>query len=179
MAKRYVIDLGEHAFRHAHISDCGTYRYSLTRGWVPFPTPYVAWIMLNPSKADGEDDDPTIGRTIGFSKKWGYGACMVVNAHAYRETSPRALRQAILDGIDTVGPENDEYLENVVKDAAKVIVAWGTHAKLYGRDLAVCDIVGKAAKVPVECLQVNRDGTPKHPLYCASSLDPFVYEKRA
>jgi len=45
--------------RTAHISDCGRYRYSLTRVWDP-GLPRATFCMLNPSKADAKVDDHTV-----------------------------------------------------------------------------------------------------------------------
>jgi hypothetical protein len=53
----------------AVISDCGRYRYSLTRSWADGDN-RVVFVMLNPSTADAEVDDPTIRRCIGFAKAW-------------------------------------------------------------------------------------------------------------
>ena len=37
----------------------GRYRYALGRCWDP-ALPRICWIMLNPSTADGTQDDPTL-----------------------------------------------------------------------------------------------------------------------
>lgn len=51
----------------AIISDCGNYRYQLNCVWDE-SLPIVPFIMLNPSTADGNVDDPTIRRCVGFAK---------------------------------------------------------------------------------------------------------------
>jgi len=61
----------------------GDYRYHLWRTWDE-TRPRLLWVMLNPSTADGETDDPTVRRCIGFSKGWGYGSIEIVNLFAYR-----------------------------------------------------------------------------------------------
>lgn len=45
----------------AVISECGCYRYSLSRVWSESQRQLTA-IMLNPSTADAAQDDPTIRR---------------------------------------------------------------------------------------------------------------------
>jgi hypothetical protein len=49
-------------WRSATISDCGRYRYALGRRWDDGPT--ACWVMLNPSTADADVDDPTIRRCV-------------------------------------------------------------------------------------------------------------------
>ena len=51
--------------------------------------------MLNPSRADGSVNDPTITRCINFAKSWGYGRLEVVNLFAYRTPKPSLLKQAV------------------------------------------------------------------------------------
>ncbi|MGK7951453.1 MAG: DUF1643 domain-containing protein [Xenococcaceae cyanobacterium] len=50
----------------------GNYRYLLWREWNS-QSKTVSFIMLNPSRADAEINDPTITRCINFAKSWGYG----------------------------------------------------------------------------------------------------------
>jgi len=79
----------ERVVRSAVLSDCGTYRYSLTRRWSPGPL--LGWVMLNPSRADALVDDPTIRRCVGFARRWGFAGIVVRNLYALRATDPREL----------------------------------------------------------------------------------------
>ncbi|HEX2136504.1 MAG TPA: DUF1643 domain-containing protein [Microvirga sp.] len=105
--------------REALFSPCGAYRYRLARRWAEGPM--VAFIMLNPSTADGSIDDPTIRRCIGYAQTWGYGALAVGNLYALRATEPAELRRA----RDPTGPDNDRHLEGMTRAAARVVCAWG------------------------------------------------------
>ena len=75
---------------NAVISECGKYRYSLTRIWDE-SKPKVMFIMLNSSTANANNDDPTIRRCINFAKAWGFGDLYVCNIFAYRATNPQEL----------------------------------------------------------------------------------------
>src|SRR5687767_7200334 len=75
--------------RGAVISDDQRYRYQLVRGWSGEPP--IVWVMLNPSTADGTQDDHTIRKIVQFSRNWGYGSLTVVNLFALRATKPTAL----------------------------------------------------------------------------------------
>src|SRR5690348_16099160 len=109
--------------RDAVISDCGRYRYSLSRwGWDERSGRCV-FIMLNPSTADASVDDPTIRRCINFAQGWGYGMLEVVNLFAWRATFPKELALA----PDPVGPHNGEYLTRAITIGDITVCAWGRH----------------------------------------------------
>jgi hypothetical protein len=98
----------------AVLSDCGTYRYELHRSWDPAGS-LCAWVMLNPSMADADLDDPTIRRCRSFSRSWDYGGIVVVNLYALRATDPEQLRRH----PDPVA-DNDGHITATVYDAAVV-----------------------------------------------------------
>lgn len=97
--------------KSAIISECGKYRYSLSRIWDENKA-NVLFIMLNPSTADGDVDDPTIRRCIGFAKSWGYGGIYVGNLFAYRATDPKEL----LKVENPIGFENIHHLMDMYNE---------------------------------------------------------------
>ncbi len=141
----------------AYFDASGAYRYWLWRTWQP-TAPTVAFIMLNPSTADAEQDDATIRRCCGFARAWGCGRLLVANLFAYRATQPRDLRAA----AEPVGSDNDRYLQQAVAEADFTIVAWGNAGRWQGRDRAAIALLGTA---PLYCLGRTQQGCPYHPLY--------------
>jgi hypothetical protein len=150
----------------ATISSCGRFRYSLLRRWGEGST--AVFVMLNPSTADASQDDPTIRRCVGFAKREGCGALVVVNLFAFRATSPAYIKAA----SDPVGPENDNYVMEALIDAdGPAIAAWGVHGSYRGRDKALRLLTD----VPLYCLSMTKAGAPGHPLYIRADapLMPF------
>ena len=147
----------------AVISDCGKYRYTLTRKWGDGPT--VLWVMLNPSTADAENNDPTIRRCVGFSQREGFGSLIVENLYAYRATDPRAL--AKISAIEAYGPENFSRTVISVACAALVICAWGT--------LGGSRVPNSLKSVSLFCLGRTKHGSPKHPLYVAKNTPLEIF----
>lgn len=145
----------------AILSDCRTYRYALWRRW-DVSKPDCAFIGLNPSTADERADDPTIRRCIGFARSWGFGGLAMLNLFAYRATDPRALYRV----TDPVGPKNNDWIQAVIADAGRVVVAWGGHNDRAWRVRAggVLRLLKLASIVPY-CLGTTRSGSPRHPLY--------------
>lgn len=146
------------ALSGAVISDCGTYRYRLWRRWNDRPV--CCFVMLNPSTANAEQDDPTIRRCIGYARGWGFGGLDVVNLFAFRATDPASL----LAAHDPIDPENDRHLREAAWDAGAVVCAWGAYGRYLGRSEAVCEMLD-AAGIPLRALKVTRGGEPGHPLY--------------
>lgn len=148
----------------ALISNCGKYRYSLWRGE---PEKTVCFVMLNPSTADANNDDPTIRRCLGFMRSWGFTGLTVINIYAYRATDPGEL----LKTSDPVGPGNYGAWEYELPRADLVVCAWGTKAKL----IHVRNFQGVAKELGVKlyCIDTTKSGMPKHPLYLKSDLMPM------
>ncbi len=146
----------------AIISDCGSYRYLLTRpSEVARPDRGTAlFLMLNPSTADAEVDDPTIRRCRGFAKAWGCNGLTVANLFALRSTDPAVL----LSHADPIGPLNDDWLRRLAREYGDVVCAWGAHSMAVGRSAAVAEIMRKAG-ARLWCLGTTKQGFPRHPLY--------------
>lgn len=145
----------------ALFSDCGSYRYLLTREFSASGETCL-FIMLNPSTADANLDDPTIGRCAGFARRWGMAELRVVNLFALRSSDPKQLEWA----EDPVGPDNDAVIASELRRASLIVVAWGNHGKLHGRADEVRSLVAQSG-VTVQQLGTNITGEPRHPLYVA------------
>jgi hypothetical protein len=141
--------------RNAVISPDGVYRYRLTRTWDDKKLP-LPWIMLNPSTADAEVDDPTIRRCMSFAHREGAGGIEVLNLFAFRATDPKALHCA----TDPIGPDNDEWIREVLFPHDRVAAAWGNHGAYLGRGFAMLRTLRESG-ITVVCL----GDQPRHPLY--------------
>ena len=75
---------------------------------------------------------------------------------------------------DPVGPENDTAIMAACRGAETVLCAWGADGRLKGRDQSVLAQL-KAIGVTVSALTINKDGTPKHPLYVGNGVDPAMW----
>lgn len=133
------------------------------------------FIMLNPSTADAEKDDPTIRRCVAYAKAWGYDRLDVVNLFAYRATDPKTVLAMTRDD-DPIGPDNQEIIEDVTMNAGKVICAWGTHGKHIGQDETVLGWIWP--ETTTYALKRTKDGSPSHPLYLPKNLAPFEWNGR-
>lgn len=148
-------------FTDALISDCGLYRYRLRRKWTVHGGSLV-FITLNPSTADGTDDDPTIRKCVGFARRLGFGGIVVLNLYAYRATDPRDLWDAADAGIDIEGPENDDVIRAhcAHRNRDSVVAAWGAHGDRSPRRVAVVRTLAPR----LSSLGVTKSGAPRHPL---------------
>lgn len=154
----------------AIFSDDTVYRYALWRVWDD-SLPLVLFVMLNPSTADAELDDPTIRRVVGFAKAWGYGGAVVVNLFGFRATSPKVLKTA----ADPVGPDNDRYIREFCPPGTPVICAWSQDGSFKNRGNEVYGLIRECGGVPYYLKLTKAE--PWHPLYLPASLTPILYER--
>lgn len=167
---------GAEVRKHADLSDDGTYRYWLGRRWDDGES--LAFIMLNPSTADANDDDPTIRKCVGFARRLGYTAIGVMNLFAYRATDPKVLVRAMRDGVDVIGPETDERLGTLLRSNLAlgngVVAAWGAQSGIDARVRQVLSMPGSRALCT---LGLTAKGVPRHPLmlgYEGATLRPLL-----
>lgn len=160
----------------------GVYRYELGRQSNAEARPTgdapLVFIMLNPSTADHEVEDPTIRRCLGYARAWSRDTVKILNLFALRSTDPAALYAV----NDPVGPENDAVIEaeieaSILEPAQMFICAWGVHGGYRDRDRAVLAMFERHGVTPY-CLGTTKDSFPKHPLYLRKDVEPVPYEGR-
>lgn len=148
--------------RSARFDPTMRYRFDLRRWWVAEPVKWVAWLMSNPSNADGHKDDPTIKRVIHFSRSWGFDGAIVVNTSPVIGSTPQLAARALSAdrdyGMERVY-QNFEFIEAAGKMASLHVAAFGANP-FYRLSLKQFENFGN----PLYCLGVTRNSSPKHPL---------------
>jgi hypothetical protein len=159
--------------RAATISDCGRFRLTLTRKWGEGLQLVV--IMLNPSTADAERDDPTIRRLIAWARAWGYDGIIVVNLLPIRTSDPRealAWYRALPKNWQESDRQKAAALVNnplaiyeACRSSRAALVAWGN----LPADLTIEADVALGIAVStlgdhVYCLGRTKHGHPIHPM---------------
>lgn len=150
--------------KHATISECGLFRYTLSRVWQPRAA-RVLFVLVNPSTADAEIDDQTVRKGVGFAKRWGYGSLVFCNLNAFRARHPKDMKAA----VDPVGPENDRFLLAEAERADKIVLAWGINGTHRGRDQEVIKLLSVGHADKLYHLGLSKGGHPRHPLMLAYS----------
>lgn len=149
----------------AAISECGNYRFELFRVWAE-ALPIMGIVMLNPSTADVKKDDPTIKKCINIAMNNGFGSIFVYNLYPLRATNPKQL------GTHPKPHDNRNY--KIVTDGLakcdEVVFAWG--ASKFAKDILFNP---KHIYPNAKCLHINKDGSPKHPLYCKNETKLIRY----
>lgn len=147
----------------AEFSPCRKYRYALWRIWDE-SKPLVMFIGLNPSTANEETDDPTIRRVTRFAKDWGLGGVYMMNLFAWVTPYPSELKKC----ADPLG-ENDTWLCKIAAKCDRIIFAWGSFDEADDRAEQVIEAFDGYA------LKINRNGSPRHPLYVPADTAPVKY----
>ncbi len=171
-----------YARKWAELSADGAYRWILGREWsTDSQVPWMHFVMLNPSKADGEDDDPTIRKCVGFAQRSGCRGMLVTNLSAYRATDPRDLIswvKASQRGYGTTGAwgiEADQHILDAARACRFNVIAWGANARhplLKRRASDVLGLLREHSSSGVTALKLLADGVPWHPLMLSYSQTP-------
>jgi hypothetical protein len=125
------------------------------------------FVGLNPSTANEDTNDPTIRSVIRIAKYHGYGGAYMTNGFSFVSTDPSKL---VRDEVNQA--LNDLWLVSISKLCATIVFAWGTFNVMAetGRDKELGYMFPQAM-----ALGINKNGSPKHPLYCKTetALIPF------
>lgn len=150
----------------AEFSNDNKHRYCLWRIWNS-TRPLVMFIGLNPSTANASRDDATVRRLITITGNLGYGGFYIMNCWTYISTDPAQLK---------LNPMNEEINDNnliiVASKCKDVIFAYGNFKIVSetGRDKELKKMFPDAL-----ALHINKNGSPKHPLYCKSDIQPVKF----
>lgn len=148
--------------KDADLSEDGVYRYELVRRWSV--DPMVCWVMLNPSTADADLDDPTIRRCMGFASTWGCGGIRVVNLFALRATDPKEIKRHHAP----IGDRNGTAIMRAIQapDTSFVVAAWGASNPYPGvSSIGHVRTHAQRSERALLCLGTTKGGAPRHPLY--------------
>ena len=153
----------------ADFSEDRLHRNYLWRIW-DLEKPLCMFIGLNPSTADGISDDPTIRRVKRFSSDWGFGGVYMLNLFSFITAYPEELFKC-QDPIR----DSDAYLKEMADKCDRIVCAWGNF-KVNGRDAEVKKILHHISdEKQIMALQINANGTPKHPLYVKADIQPVKF----
>ena len=129
------------------------------------------FIGLNPSTANENKNDPTINRVCAIANNNGFGGVYMMNIFpsitAYPEELVSLLDQ---DAIE----ENWQELQIVSKKCSNVVFAWGNFKQITRGDTIPLMNLFPGAK----CLRINKNGSPKHPLYCKADTKFIDYQNK-
>lgn len=154
-----MAELFDNDMNGAKFSECRKYRYALWRIWDK-EKPLIMFIGLNPSTANENDDDPTIRRVKRFAFDWGYGGVYMMNCFSFVSTNPKDVQ--LINDIS----QNDIWLLLVRDKCKDAVFAWGNFrvVRATGRDKELIKMFPNA-----KALEINKNGSPKHPLFVKSN----------
>ena len=149
------------------------YRYLLSRTVSDTSRDVCLFVMLNPSDADADIDDPTVKRCIDFTRRRGYGELRIVNLFALRSAEPLQLATV----PDPIGPGTDEVTRAELAAANIVVVAWGYKGSFRQRSSQMLQLIARTGTRAWH-LGLNKSGEPRHPLFVPSGsrLLPLTHD---
>lgn len=164
-------------WREAVFSNDMRYRYLLNIAFTQDPKSWVNFVMLNPSTADENKNDPTVARCIKRAKLWGYEGLIVTNCYAVRSPDP-----GMIDPAANAEDDNPEWIRRAAMHSNMVIAAWGASGPSTGKTIARTTLRGVITHRSVMqerirfggvChLGLSHGGEPRHPLYVPYSQQP-------
>jgi hypothetical protein len=94
----------------------------------------------------------------------------MLNAFSYRSTDPRVLKS---NRVNVVGSRNNDWILRECSDASVIVAAWGSHVNdVPSRQTFLLELLGDKK---LWCFSINKDGTPKHPLYTSGSAPLILF----
>ena len=142
----------------------------------PFEPKRVVFIGVNPSLADGVDDDPTVRKLAGFCLRWGYSDFTVVNVFSRVATKVKELSRP---GLVAMSPRARDHFIQACTEADLIVPMWGSRNKLPQSLHSDVDwtlaFLREHYWKKVEVFGMTESGDPMHPLMLsyATPLRPW------
>ena len=137
------------------------YRRRLVRNWTPdgVAERTVLWIGMNPSMADGLQDDRTCRREQNISRRFGFSKYLKGNLLDLMETDSALLPQDLRIARSN---QNIGEVTEMAAEASWVILAHGLlPPRLHQATVDIYDMLRETG-TPIGCFQTNADGSPSH-----------------
>lgn len=166
--------------RTATFSEDRKRRFDLVRDWrdeIGAPDRTALFGLLNPSKAGEKEDDPTVRKTVGFGRRWGFGRVVMVNLNPIVSTNPWELPP--WNGIDML---NRAIIQQWMGEAELVVAAWGSQPSAIARRIALPALIylfRQIAPVRLYCIGKTKSGAPLHPSRAPYTDTPMVWKEAA
>lgn len=149
----------------ASFSEDMRHRYHLTRRVLdPLPGAFksLGWLMFNPSTATASENDATIRKVIGFTRRAGYCDLEVVNLFSLRARNPKEVAVNLADA------SNDDNLRAIQEVASRtnvLVCAWGTLAdNAWGQEQVRTVLDWLPLETTLLCIDTTKSRSPVHPL---------------
>jgi hypothetical protein len=141
------------------------YRHTLTRWWDDRSGPFALWVLLNPSTATEDQDDPTVKLVVARTRLLypELAGLMIVNLFGWVDSKPARLGK--LDYEQAVGnPLNDSTIGELSAAAAATIVGWGNATGVSRQWLRRREQeVALLLREPHSLGSLTKQGRPRHP----------------
>src|SRR5271154_6828524 len=137
-AKNFELSAPCEIMGSARFSRQGTLRNEIRRWWVKEPIRWAAWLMLNPSTATQDRNDPTARRVTHFSKAAACDGWIGVNLYPFIASQPSEMQKWA--NWETNGPAWDVRddlqanlidIEKAARSSVLRFVAFGALAILF------------------------------------------------
>lgn len=165
----------------AHFSHDHRFRYWLERRWDD-ALPQFTYVLLNPSAAGGDRDDPTNRKLRALTIANGGGGYELVNLFALVDTHQERLHYP--EAIGETREANDAWIVKAVEGCDVLVLGWGEgNGSGAGAAARKAAVRRRAREVwPLvryghpKCFNRNESGSPGHPgrLKNGSSLSGYV-----
>jgi hypothetical protein len=138
-------------------SDCGNYRFVLSRVWDKTKK-IGAFLCANPSMADEIRNDTTVFKCGNLAADWGWGGFHILNLYPNYSTDPSGvIRNSQADDL------NEQHARKIMADVDVVVIACGN-----GHEERLSELIRDIPRIKLHCLRRNTGGGYLHP----SRIDP-------